>query len=150
MNDIIDAKYCIHRLCILLVNGATIVVLTICILPVEGGVLMRTSQTVPLLYWISLFLLVCGEWFAWKKKYFAAAIAMFLGGIVTIPVGLLAIIGSIFSRRLWTKLSAQDKLKHLCANCGYDLRGTPVPRCSECGCLWGFDKTPEELGIDIK
>jgi len=141
----IDAKYYNHRIGILLVNGAAIVVLTICMLYVASGVPMRASPTVPLLYWIALFMLVSGEWFAWKNKYIAATVAMFLGGIVTIPVGLLAIIGSISARRLWTKLNAQDAMKDLCANCSYDLRGTPVPRCSECGCLRGFDKTPEEL-----
>lgn len=34
-----------------------------------------------------------------------------------------------------------------CRKCGYDLRGLTLPRCPECGSLWGFKKTAEELGI---
>ena len=34
-----------------------------------------------------------------------------------------------------------------CRRCGYNLTGLSAPRCPECGCVIGFDKTFEELGL---
>jgi len=35
-----------------------------------------------------------------------------------------------------------------CRQCGYDLRNLDMPRCPECGCARGFDKTFDQMGID--
>ncbi|HPF38310.1 MAG TPA: hypothetical protein P5081_09755 [Phycisphaerae bacterium] len=34
-----------------------------------------------------------------------------------------------------------------CIRCGYDLQGLAVPRCPECGTLYGFDKPLDSLGL---
>ena len=133
---------------ILVLNGSAIVVGTLSVLFFDGSVFSSVSPWIPFLYWVPLVLLVVGEWLAWREQYLTAALAMFLGGVGTLPIGLLAIIGSLASRRLGGRPNSQDPLKIPCSKCGYDLRGTPVPRCPECGCLRGFDKTAEELGIE--
>jgi len=33
-----------------------------------------------------------------------------------------------------------------CLGCGYDLTGLAVPRCPECGALWGFTKSMNAIG----
>jgi hypothetical protein len=35
----------------------------------------------------------------------------------------------------------------VCSNCGYSLRGIEPIRCPECGCVVGFNKTFEQLGV---
>ena len=35
----------------------------------------------------------------------------------------------------------------VCSECGYSLRGIEPIRCPECGCVVGFDKTFEQLGV---
>ena len=148
MGDISSARDHRRRRRILFLNGAAIAGCTILMWFTESGVLSPVSPRIHLLYWIPLVLLVAGEWLAWREQYLTAALAMFLGGIGTLPIGLLAIIGALASRRLGRRPDSQDPLQVPCTKCGYDLRGAPVPRCPECGCLRGFDKTAEELGID--
>lgn len=42
-----------------------------------------------------------------------------------------SLIAALYTRRRWLKMQAP--LTPICANCGYDLRGTTSNRCSECG-----------------
>ncbi len=98
-------------------------------------------------YCIPLALLILAEWLLYRERYRAAAILMFVGGLGTVPIGLLAIIGSLVAYRMRLQVRAQDELAVPCAQCGYDLRGGVVPRCPECGCVVGFQKTAQELGI---
>jgi hypothetical protein len=49
--------------------------------------------------------------------------------LLTFPVGLIA--GAMLSIRM--ARAATPKATHVCPACGYDLRGTPGPKCPECG-----------------
>jgi len=66
-------------------------------------------------------------------------------GLVGAAVALLWLVR--FRRRLLTRHES-DALA--CRKCGYDLTGIRVPRCPECGCVVGFDRTFKELGVDEK
>ena len=60
---------------------------------------------------------------------------------------------SMVGRRLWRRklkdiLREPDNEPMHCGQCGYDVRGLDIPRCPECGCAFGFDRTFEELGLD--
>ena len=35
----------------------------------------------------------------------------------------------------------------LCAACGYNMAGQPIPRCPECGALRGFTTSVDQLGL---
>lgn len=35
----------------------------------------------------------------------------------------------------------------MCAGCGFDMQGQPIPRCPECGALRGFTVSLDELGL---
>ena len=55
-------------------------------------------------------------------------------------------------RRLWRRRLAAIRRLHAeesvrCGQCGYDVRGLDIPRCPECGCAFGFDRTFDELGL---
>ena len=55
-------------------------------------------------------------------------------------------------RRLWRRRLAAIRRSHAeesvrCWQCGYDVHGLDIPRCPECGCAFGFDRTFEELGL---
>lgn len=97
---------------------------------------------------VFLLLPVFALWFVRREAYGYAALFLLVGGVLTLPCGAFAILGSFAARResVREKLAPKDAM--LCLKCGYDLRGAPVPRCPECGCLYGFTKTAEELGLD--
>lgn len=61
--------------------------------------------------------------------------------------GLLIVIGSLFAL---PRLPVWES--GCCVQCGYSLRGLPLPRCPECGTPFDPDKTPffHRAGIDPK
>ena len=65
---------------------------------------------------------------------------------------LLALVGWVFRRKCprCQGLGLQGRPEQpppKCHRCGYNLTGLSAPRCPECGCAIGFDKTFEELGL---
>ena len=76
-----------------------------------------------------------------------SSIFMFVGGIGAFPAGIPSIIASWIARNIdrWQRHERDHRVR--CLKCGYDLRGLTLPRCPECGCAIGFDKTFAELGI---
>ncbi|MCO6439447.1 MAG: hypothetical protein J5J06_20350 [Phycisphaerae bacterium] len=91
--------------------------------------------------------LVMALWFAARAYYGWAALFMLAGGLLNLPFGVIAILGASAARREWARSREKPDDSMRCLKCGYDLRGAPVPRCPECGCLYGFTKTAEELGL---
>lgn len=72
-------------------------------------------------------------------------IAITAAGFIAAGVGLLWLV------RWRRKLLARDETDaRRCARCGYNLTGLRVPRCPECGCVVGFDRTFAEMGVDEK
>ena len=73
--------------------------------------------------------------------------------IVIVPVGLLFVWGLLAGwRRVRSRLLGREpavtQTGRVCP-CGYTLQGIAMPRCPECGRAIGFDKTFEEMGIDV-
>ena len=50
-------------------------------------------------------------------------------------------------RQRYAELKEREKIERRCARCGYDLRGLELPRCPECGTLWGFRVPLDKLGL---
>lgn len=75
------------------------------------------------------------------------------GGItVAIWVGLLpalllvaVLVGPTMRR--WIQAHRPDLPASRCAKCGYDLTGIALPRCPECGCAVGFDRSFADMGV---
>lgn len=100
------------------------------------------------IYWFALICLAISMWEIHRSRYGTSTLLLFFGGAATVPIGIFAIIGSLSARRMWSLLRLQDMPKLSCSKCGYDMRAAPVPRCPECGCLIGFARNPEELGLN--
>lgn len=83
---------------------------------------------------------------AWKR-YGWATLCMLIGGSLALPFGAIAFLGAYAARREQRKGIASKEESIVCLKCGFDLRGAPIPRCPECGCLYGFTKTAQELGL---
>jgi hypothetical protein len=82
-----------------------------------------------------------------RAEYFrSAAVLMMVGGIVALPVGIVTIVLAPFAWRRGNATTDRSA-ERTCMRCGYDMRGLPVPRCPECGCLYGFTEPMENLGI---
>jgi ribosomal protein L37E len=102
-------------------------------------VLSALRQSSPIVrtgvYWycLPIAILCAAEWMLWRGRSWAAAILMFIGGLGTVPFGLLAIIGSLRTTRVRSVSSGESEPEVHCQRCGYDLRGASTPRCSECG-----------------
>ncbi len=68
-----------------------------------------------------------------------------------VPPLLLALV--VFGPRWYRSIQRRRELRResvrplTCPHCGYNMRGSEIPRCPECGKAWGFDRTFEELGI---
>lgn len=101
-------------------------------------------------YCIGVVCLIVAGWAVHARRFWMAAVGMLIGGICTSPFGFPILVIAV--RMIWDRIFARQakicERTKLCMKCGYDLRGTDIPRCPECGCLRGFDKTPEELGIE--
>ncbi|MCH8805361.1 MAG: hypothetical protein IH986_04665 [Planctomycetes bacterium] len=75
------------------------------------------------------------------------------GGILCPLLGvLLGIAASVLllrrsRRQRYAEQKQRDEIERRCARCGYDLRGLELPRCPECGTLWGFRVPLDELGL---
>jgi predicted Zn-ribbon and HTH transcriptional regulator len=69
---------------------------------------------------------------------------------IVVLFGLYRLIRSVFAKGMQRKLSQwrEDDEADRCRQCGYDMRNLDMPRCPECGCARGFDKTFEQLGVD--
>jgi hypothetical protein len=66
------------------------------------------------------------------------------------PLGLLFLV--IAARRFFRQRrlvkAAEPPVDH--CKCGYLLKNLSVPRCPECGCVLGFNATPEQLGLTVE
>ena len=75
------------------------------------------------------------------------------GGILCPVLGiLLGIAASVLllrrsRRQRCAERKKREEIERRCARCGYDLRGLELPRCPECGTLWGFRVPLDELGL---
>ena len=109
-----------------------------------GAMAQRESSWV----WLGVGLLVAGELLVLCNWYRSARFTMFFGGLVTLPMGVFALAASFILRRLHSEHATRPAAGSRCRECGYDLRGTPVPRCPECGYLVGFNKPAGQLGLN--
>lgn len=80
------------------------------------------------------------------QSYRETPLTTLLSGVAILG-GLLTVIVSLF---LWPRLPVWEPGS--CTQCGYPLRGLPLPRCPECGTPFDPDKTPffHRAGIDPK
>ncbi len=77
-------------------------------------------------------------------------IALAAVAAIMVLFGLYRLMRSVMTKGLRRKLKRwrEQDMSTRCARCGYDMRGLDIPRCPECGCARGFDKTFEQMGID--
>ncbi len=75
-----------------------------------------------------------------------------LVAVVLAASGAIWIIGALRRRhREWK--NTRDEIRDakasgkLCAACGYNMEGQPIPRCPECGALRGFTASVDQLGL---
>lgn len=78
-----------------------------------------------------------------------AALAMIVGGVALLPIGVLSIRAAVLLLRPDRAVTSAKRREQgaRCLRCGYSLQGLTVPRCPECGALRGFKQRFEELGI---
>ncbi|MBN1514635.1 MAG: hypothetical protein JXB13_21650 [Phycisphaerae bacterium] len=78
-----------------------------------------------------------------------AALAMIVGGVALLPIGVLSIRAAVLLLRPDRPATSAKRSEEgaRCLRCGYSLQGLTVPRCPECGTLRGFKQSFEELGI---
>jgi len=111
-----------------------------------------SGKTAPIahatLYWLALplsFLLI-SECLALAEKHRPAGILAIVGGLLLGPLGLPSVLSGLWLRRR-ARIIDHAVEKKICLRCGYDARGNPTLVCPECGCLSGFTKSIQELGI---
>ena len=130
-------------------NGAAVLVAGAWMILAATGIFSDGAQRGA--YWMSLPLsvLIAGQILLHRRSYKVAAVLMFLGGLGTLPLGVLAVAAALAVRSLGRRPEAGGTASAIrCSYCGYDLSGTRVPRCPECGRVPGFRRTARELGIE--
>lgn len=75
-----------------------------------------------------------------------AGVVMFFCGLGAFPLGILSVIAGLRLIRLRNQVVGREPGVR-CKRCGYDLRGLIVPRCPECGCLFGFEEPIGAIGL---
>jgi hypothetical protein len=91
--------------------------------------------------------LLLAECFFIKDAWANAVFFMVLVGVLTFPFGLPSMVAAAIACVLQLRSKPGVPNGPRCAKCGYSLVGLTVPRCPECGCLIGFDRTLNELGL---
>jgi hypothetical protein len=110
---------------------------------------LRITPTGVWTYAGCLLFLLSAEYLLAAARTRVASWLLLLVGFFTLPIGVCFLaaglaagvsgfLGPVFRPRPSTQR---------CVKCGYDLQGLTLPRCPECGCLVGFDKTLTELGL---
>jgi len=75
----------------------------------------------------------------------AAALGSWRGGRVHVPLWTLFLLSIAVALYVWYR-RLPVRRGH-CASCGYDLRGSPGPRCPECGLPFGVEKSGDTILI---
>jgi len=101
----------------------------------------------PIVTWIAFLCLGVAEWVVYHDRFRVGSVLLFAGGLGTFPLGLFSMVAGEKAWRLAELHPADSVGGRRCRRCGYSLRGLAVPRCPECGCLYGFEQSIEELGI---
>jgi hypothetical protein len=68
--------------------------------------------------------------------------------VLTALVSVLFVWALLRLARLLRRRNRTEDRAPRCGRCGYNLTDVALPRCPECGCAIGFDRTLAELGIE--
>lgn len=109
----------------------------------RSGFNVETILVVP-----ALILLLSGQLLLKRENLFVAGILLISGGLAGLPFGIVSVFIGIRAFRLLSADNRVRSAKKNCLKCGYDLQGLTKPRCPECGCLFGFKESLEDLGIN--
>lgn len=131
----------------LILNG---VVIGWCLgsIALTGSGVARVGKGAPLPVTVAAVLvLLAAQAAAWSSRPTWAWILMLIGGVLALPIGVLAILAALSERRRLRSDRDTRVAELTCRHCGYPMTGLPLPQCPECGCAFGFDKTFRELGV---
>ena len=141
----------------LILNGMNIVLSSALVLVVvsnnawaalsSGGVSFTPVQSIAVILATSTAILILAQSLALLEEHRWCAPAMYLGGLGTLPLGVLSIMAGFLLRNEARLASHSDEPAAVCQHCGYNVTTVSLPRCPECGHAFGFDKTFEELGV---
>ncbi len=95
----------------------------------------------------SLGLLLVATVLLLRGSLTAPRVLMLIGGVGSLPTGLVALVGAVWRPPRRVGESTDDGLEPRCLRCGYSLRGLTVPVCPECACPRGFVRNVTELGM---
>ena len=91
---------------------------------------------------------IAGQVLVMRSLWGWGGIAMIAAGLASFPIGVLSLCAGLQALRARKMAPATERPIRQCDSCGYNLKGLSIPRCPECGCLVGFTKTADGLGID--
>jgi hypothetical protein len=118
---------------ILVCNGIALAGGVVFVLCSAMGCCAPLSRAGTVFYCTPLVLLAVAEWLMYRERYGVAVCLMLIGGLGTVPIGLIAIASSFAANRLRLQSRVDHGSDASCVRCGYNLHGTPSPQCPECG-----------------